>query len=276
MNIGLIGSGYLHTTSTAQTAQGLQTAISPVSQTETLTRINATQNTPNAENKPNTQQGDTSKNADEVANQYQRLGKNVNNYKAKDGNKNEDKENRTANSKEETLSADNPQGLSEEELKELKELTKRDQEVRTHEQAHMATAGQYARGGINLETTTGPDGKSYAVGGHVNIDTSPVPNNPQATIQKANKIRAAAMAPADPSSQDRSVAAAAMKMATEARSKLAEQQTEETKSSLKAKEGNSNEVNGSTETENKASSEYRKVAGLEINQADQQIIHQVA
>jgi len=51
----------------------------------------------------------------------------------------------------------------------------------------------------------GPDGKKYAVGGHVNIDTGAIPNDPEATIRKAKAIRSAALAPANPSSQDRSV-----------------------------------------------------------------------
>jgi len=280
MNIGQVGSSYLHTTSHAQTAQGLQSAVTPVKQAETLTRINATQNTPNSENKPNSQHAETDKNADEVATQYNRLGKNVNNYQSKEEHENTDKQNKQANANETSDTADNPQRLSEEELEEVKELAKRDREVRTHEQAHMATAGQYARGGINLETQTGPDGKSYAVSGHVNIDTSPVPNNPEATIQKANKIRAAAMAPAEPSSQDRSVASEATRMATEARAEMAKEQIGDTKETLKTTENSSrtaqeDNTENQTTNETKASSEYRKIAGFDSNQAQQQTLHHV-
>ena len=280
MNVGMTGSNFLQTTAPAQTAQGLQTAVSPVSQAETLTRINATQNTPNNENKPNNNQhAETDKNADEIANKYRKLGENVNEYKPKDEHKHEEKQG--ANGGEKDLKAENnPQGLSEDELKEVKEMSRRDREVRTHEQAHMAAAGQYARGGINIDTKTGPDGKSYAVSGHVSIDTSPVPNNPQATIQKANKIRAAAMAPAEPSSQDRAVASEATKMATEARSQIVKQQLSESKESIKTK--NSDSTNGAREihameSENKASSEYRKVAGFDNNSTDpSQLFHQLA
>jgi hypothetical protein len=54
--------------------------------------------------------------------------------------------------------------LSEEEQEVVAELKKRDREVREHEQAHLASAGQYARGGAQFEYQTGPDGHRYAVG----------------------------------------------------------------------------------------------------------------
>ncbi len=61
----------------------------------------------------------------------------------------------------------------------------------------------------------------FAVGGEVSIDTSPVPGDPGATLQKARRIRQAALAPADPSAQDMRVAARASQMALEARAELA-------------------------------------------------------
>jgi len=112
--------------------------------------------------------------------------------------------------------------LDESEQREVQELKRRDQQVRAHEQAHMAAAGGFARGGPSYEFTQGPDGKQYAVGGEVQIDTSPVPDNPRATLTKAQTIRAAALAPAQPSGADHSVAAAASKMEAEARRELAE------------------------------------------------------
>lgn len=110
--------------------------------------------------------------------------------------------------------------ISEEELKQIQQMANRDREVRAHEAAHRAVAGQYAKGGMRFTYEVGPDGKRYAVGGEVSIDTSPVPGDPQATLQKANAIRAAAMAPAEPSGQDRSVAIEAMHMAAKARSEV--------------------------------------------------------
>lgn len=106
-------------------------------------------------------------------------------------------------------------------------LRNRDQEVRRHEQAHLSAAGGLATGGANFSYQTGPDGKRYAVGGEVNIDTSPVSGDPNATIRKAQQIRRAALAPADPSSQDRAVAASASVMEMKARRDLQEKNEEE-------------------------------------------------
>jgi len=110
--------------------------------------------------------------------------------------------------------------LTEQQLQLISKLKARDREVRTHEASHLAAAGRFARGGAQFEFTRGPDGVSYAVGGEVSIDTAPVSGNPQATLLKAQTIRRAALAPADPSGQDQSVAAAATAMATKARAEL--------------------------------------------------------
>ena len=113
--------------------------------------------------------------------------------------------------------------LTEQEKKQVEKLKQRDREVRAHEQAHAAAAGSLAQGGPSYEFQTGPDGKRYAVGGSVNIDTSPVEGDPKATLEKAQKIQRAALAPAEPSQQDRAVAAEAAAMAAEARAELAAQ-----------------------------------------------------
>ncbi len=106
--------------------------------------------------------------------------------------------------------------LTPEQREQVEKLEERDREVRAHEQAHASRAGGYAQGGPRYEYQNGPDGKQYAVGGHVDIDTSPVPGDPQATLQKARVIQAAALAPAEPSGADRAVAASAVKMAQDA------------------------------------------------------------
>jgi hypothetical protein len=116
--------------------------------------------------------------------------------------------------------ADNAQGLNADKLKQLTELKARDREVRAHEAAHQAVGGQYA-GAMSFTYQRGPDGAQYAVGGEVSIDLSPVQGNPQATIQKMQTVRAAAMAPAEPSGQDRAVAAQAMQIMLQAQSELA-------------------------------------------------------
>ncbi len=112
-----------------------------------------------------------------------------------------------------------------EELQQVQELKLRDQEVRTHEAAHAAVGGQYA-GAPTLEYETGPDGKRYAVAGKVNIDLSKVKDSPQETIAKMEQIQAAALAPAQPSAQDRRVAARAAQIAAQARMDLRIEQSE--------------------------------------------------
>jgi len=107
----------------------------------------------------------------------------------------------------------------EAELQQIQKLAERDREVRAHEQAHSSVGGEFA-GAISLSTERGPDGKSYAVAGEVAIDISKVANDPQATLDKSQTVRNAALAPADPSSQDRRVAALANQMAVEARADI--------------------------------------------------------
>lgn len=111
--------------------------------------------------------------------------------------------------------------LTPDEQAQVEQLKQRDAEVRQHEAAHAATAGPYARGGAQFEYQTGPDGRRYAVGGEVQIDTSTVPDNPRATIAKMEQIRAAALAPADPSSQDQRIAAQAAAEIQKARAEQA-------------------------------------------------------
>ncbi len=110
--------------------------------------------------------------------------------------------------------------LNQQELQKLQSLKARDLEVKTHELAHLSAAGGIALGGASFEYQQGPDGVRYAVGGEVNIDTSAVQGDPAATLSKAQQIQRAALAPANPSSQDRQVAAKASAMAANARVEL--------------------------------------------------------
>jgi len=122
----------------------------------------------------------------------------------------------------------NPEELSEEEQQEVEELQKRDREVRQHEQAHVAAGGPYVRGGPQYEYTRGPDQRQYAVGGEVDIDTSEIPDDPEATVRKAQVVYRAALAPAEPSPQDRRVASEAKQMESEARRDITVERREET------------------------------------------------
>ncbi len=117
--------------------------------------------------------------------------------------------------------------LDSRQKKEVAELKTRDAQVKQHEQAHLAAAGPYAKGGVHYKYTTGPDGNRYAVGGKVGIDSSKVSNDPEATIGKAQVVRRAALAPANPSTQDRRVASEASQMELEARQELTKNKVDE-------------------------------------------------
>lgn len=99
--------------------------------------------------------------------------------------------------------------LSPEAQQQLRELKLRDAEVRAHESAHMAAGGGHVNGGASYTYQKGPDGRQYAIGGHVSIDASSVPGDPEASREKAQQVRRAALAPGEPSGQDRQVAARA-------------------------------------------------------------------
>ena len=107
--------------------------------------------------------------------------------------------------------------LSPEAQQQLRSLRQRDAEVRAHEQAHVAAGGAHVVGGPNYVYQQGPDGKQYAIGGEVSIDTSTVQGDPEATAEKARQVRRAALAPAQPSAADRQVAAEAATTEAEAR-----------------------------------------------------------
>jgi hypothetical protein len=105
--------------------------------------------------------------------------------------------------------------LTPDQKAEVEQLQKRDAEVRAHEAAHQAAAGA-AGGAASFSYTTGPDGRSYAVGGEVHVQI-PAGRTPEETIRNAQRMRSAALAPFDPSGQDRAVAAEAVAMEMAAR-----------------------------------------------------------
>lgn len=86
--------------------------------------------------------------------------------------------------------------------------------------AHVAVGGRYVTTGANFSFKRGPDGINYAVGGEVGIDSSPIPGDPEATIAKMRQVKQAALAPANPSSQDIKVASMATAISTKALSEL--------------------------------------------------------
>ena len=120
----------------------------------------------------------------------------------------------------------NENRLDAQELQQLNSLKQRDREVRTHEQAHLSTAGQYARGGASFTFQKGPDGNSYAVGGEAGIDVGKE-RSPEATVTKMRTIKRAALAPANPSQTDRHIAAQAAVKEAQANKEILQQKQEE-------------------------------------------------
>lgn len=162
----------------------------------------------------------------------------------------------------ESQTKNNPAKLSPEEKSKVNKLKQRDREVRAHEMAHQAVGGQYA-GSASYSYTTGPDNKRYAVGGSVSIDTSPE-KEPEQTIKKAEQIKRAATAPANPSSADLQIAAKAARMAMQARSELNQENSTEIDSAANFKAQPNNKY-----LINKRENSYQKLLaarnGLEIN-----------
>ncbi len=126
-----------------------------------------------------------------------------------------DKKPETGKEKTAGKAAEKAGELTPEQQAEVRQLQKRDREVRQHEMAHLAASGGLATSGAIYSFQRGPDGQSYAVGGEVNIDVSKG-RTPQETISRAQTIIAAALAPAEPSGADRAVAAQARQMQQQA------------------------------------------------------------
>lgn len=143
------------------------------------------------------------------------------------------------------------QELTEEEQQKVKEMKERHEEVRVHENAHKSAGGQYAAA-PTYTYETGPDGKRYITDGEVSIDIGEE-KDPQATIEKMQIVKRAAMAPAEPSGQDRKVYQEANQKEAAARQELAEDKKEEAKEKQeKAKEALNGQSDKSADTKNKS------------------------
>lgn len=116
------------------------------------------------------------------------------------------------------------ESLDEKEQAQVDTMRRREQEVVAHEAAHMAAGGGWVTGGPSYSYETGPDGRQYIVGGEVQISTS-AESTPEATIRKMEQVQQAALAPADPSPQDRAVAAAASQQEMRARAELTKEKS---------------------------------------------------
>ncbi len=140
--------------------------------------------------------------------------------------------NNVVNNKNNTSKKISPQ----QKLKLIK-LQERDTHVRSHEAAHIAAGGSLVSGGPTYTYQRGPDGKLYAVGGEVKIEI-PKTKNPKEMIAIAKQVRAAALAPSDPSAQDLKVASESMMMEIKAMSELIKKQAHNIYKNPETKEKN--------------------------------------
>mgnify|MGYP000049342510 CR=1 FL=1 len=85
----------------------------------------------------------------------------------------------------------------------LEKFKNSDSSIRTHEQAHAANGNTTTP--IAYKYQVGPDGKMYAVGGEVRLDTS-LPDDPKAAAFKLGHIQRASSAPSDMSGADANIA----------------------------------------------------------------------
>lgn len=99
------------------------------------------------------------------------------------------------------------EGQTPEEITTIQRLKAIENEVIAHEQAHKSAGGSIA-GPASYSYAVGPDGKRYINGGEVSLRT-PATDDKQQKIQLLNRVKQAALAPAQPSAQDISVAAGA-------------------------------------------------------------------
>jgi hypothetical protein len=130
--------------------------------------------------------------------------------------------------------AGNPNDRSKEAEAQVQELRRRDADVRRHERAHAAAAGPYG-GAPVFRFQRGPDGRMYAVGGEVGIDVRPV-GDPAMTIRKMEVIIRAALAPSNPSAQDRMVAAKARQIMAQAKAELQAEKEQKIEEATKRRE----------------------------------------
>ena len=149
-------------------------------------------------------------------------------------------DNKAVSNNEDQQAAERQQALDEkdqqrrqamEDQQLIRRLSVRDAEVRAHEAAHASVGGQFA-GAPSFSFQRGPDGIDYAVGGEVRLSVPSGGANPELTLQALQQVRAAALAPANPSEQDRRVAAQAASQALELRAEIDSQKLQQKQQQL--------------------------------------------
>jgi len=136
---------------------------------------------------------------------------------------------------------------------EIARLQATEAKVKAHEAAHKAAGGTMT-GPVSYTYTRGPDGKNYVTGGEVPISVSSG-KTPQETVNRMQQVIQAALAPADPSPQDRAVAAQAATLAQQARQEESSSTAATTASPVSGGavpsglEGNARDASGAIQTD---------------------------
>ena len=188
-----------------------------------------------------------------------------NNADNSSGDKTSNAENNTQNN-DKNAGQKNIGELSLEEQRIVSELQAADTNVRAHEAAHMAACGGLTSP-ASYTYEQGPDNKMYAVAGEVGISTGEG-NTPQESLNKAQTIRRAALAPADPSPQDLKVAAQAASMEMSARAQIMQEkmaqnsQNPNNNNEASAENSTANSTVNSTENSNVKSTENSRIPSI--------------
>lgn len=181
------------------------------------------------------------------------------------GDKTSNAENNTQND-DKNAGQKNIGELSREEQRIVSELQAADTNVRAHEAAHMAAGGGLTSP-ASYTYERGPDNKMYAVAGEVGISTGEG-SSPQESLNKAQTIRRAALAPADPSPQDLKVAAQAASMEMSARAEIMQEkmaqnsQNPNNNNETSAGNSNTNSNTNSKENSNVNSTENSRIPSI--------------
>jgi len=139
---------------------------------------------------------------------------------------------------------------------EILRLKQVEVKVKAHEAAHKSVGGNLASS-ATYSYTQGPDGKNYITGGEVQIDISEG-QTPEETISRMQQVIRAALAPADPSGQDRAVAA-------EAANRMAQAQQEKLLTS--------NQANSNSDTIYTASQTVQKAYNINNSESESQSVY---
>lgn len=146
---------------------------------------------------------------------------------------------------------ENTTELTTDEKAELAKLQSVDSKVRAHEAAHQS--GAAASGGASFTYVKGANGVMYAVGGEVPVRMQSG-STPQETMANAQGVISTALAPADPSAQDISVASKARVMLMKAQQEFAQEIQEKMSNSNEYLQNakNTYEENGTAEPADKS------------------------